>query len=287
MRKKFLFFFLIVSLLISSQLIFVEDSKAACAESSPGVISQVAVLASCEDEPTSYGIIIYNLYLCTAAPAAPTIASSIDLTNCVETFSNSAGYFASVSNGAAVNLNGTATLPPNGTYTHGIVKMDNTFALTASKQFEIAYNGQVSGTGVYCSTADGSGTVASGGVAGLPTNTTICGSSPVEAGTHTQTLTSMDDVFTATATGTNIAGTGANVTAYLVDADQNLAANEVEVDKLNAVVEFASAATITSSTTNIDVSFNVGEGMQISSGNLNGAIFFGIGPFQATITVTP
>jgi len=287
MRKKFLFFFLIVSLLISSQLIFVEDSKAACAESSPGVISQAAALASCEDEPTSYGIIIYNLYLCTAAPAAPTIASSIDLTNCVETFSNSAGYFASVSNGAAVNLSGTATLPPNGTYTHGIVKMDNTFALTASKQFEIAYNGQVSGTGVYCSTADGSGTVASGGVAGLPTNTTICGSSPVEAGTHTQTLTSMDDVFTATATGTNIAGTGANVTAYLVDADQNLAANEVEVDKLNAVVEFASAARITSSTTNIDVSFNVGEGMQISSGNLNGAIFFGIGPFQATITVTP
>jgi len=65
-----------------------------------------------------------------------------------------------------------------------------------------------------------------------------------------------------------------NVTAYLVDTDQNLATNEAKVDKLNAVVEFASAATITSSTTNIDVSFYVGEGMQISSGSLDGAIFF-------------
>ena len=282
MRKKFLFFFLIVSLLISSQLIFVEDSKAACAESSPGVISQAAVLASCEDEPTSYGIVIYNVYLCTAAPTAPTIASSLNLSNCVEVFSNSSGYSASLSTGAAVNLSGTATLPPNGTYTHGVIKMDNTFAITASKQFQNSQTGQVSGSGVYCSTANGSGTNAAGS---SPTNTSICGASPVTAGTFTETLTSFDNPFTATATVNNVAGTGANITAYLVDTDQNLAANEAEVDKLHGVVEFASSATVTSSTTNVDISFNVGEGMTID--NNGGSMFFGSGPFQATLTVTP
>lgn len=282
MRKKFLFFFLIVSLLISSQLIFVEDSKAACAESSPGVISQAAALASCEDEPTSYGIVIYNVYLCTAAPTAPTTSSSIDLANCVETFSNASGYSASLSTGAAVSLSGTATRPPNGTYTHGVIKMDNTFALTASKQFEVAYNGQVSGNGVYCATADGSGTAAAGS---SPTNTSICGDSPVTAGTFTETLTSFDNPFTATATVNNVAGTGANITAYLVDTDQNLAANEAEVDKLHGAVEFASSATVTSSTTNIDLSFNVGQGMFHDDNG--GSMLFGSGPFQATITVTP
>ena len=273
---------LVVTVLVSSQIIFVEDSKAACAESSPGVISQAAALASCEDEPTSYGIVIYNVYLCTAAQTAPTTSSSIDLANCVETFSNSAGYFASVSNGAAVNLSGTATLPPNGTYTHGIVKMDNTFALTASKQFQNSQTGQVSGSGVYCSTANGSGTAAAGS---SPTNTSICGASPVTAGTFTETLTSFDNPFTATATVNNVAGTGANITAYLVDTDQNLAANEAEVDKLHGVVEFASSATVTSSTTNIDLSFNVGQGMFHDDNG--GSMLFGSGPFQATITVTP
>ena len=282
MRNLLVKLILVVTVLVSSQIIFVEDSKAACAESSSGVISEAAANASCQDEPTSYGIVIYNVYLCTAAPTAPTVASSIDLTNCEEVFSNSSGYSASLSTGAAVSLSGTATRPSDGTYTHGVIIMDNTFAITASKQFEVAYNGQVSGNGVYCATADGSGTAAA---ATSPTNTSICGTSAVTAGTFTETLTSFDNPFTATATATNVAGTGANITAYFVDTDENLAAAEAVVDKLHGVVEFASSATVTSSTTNVDLSFNVGEGMSVDG--TDGIMFFGSGPFQATLTVTP
>ena len=280
MRNLLVKLILVVTVLVSSQIIFVEDSKAACAESSSGVISEAAANASCQDEPTSYGVVIYNVYLCTAAPTAPTVASSIDLTNCEEVFSNSSGYSASLSTGAAVSLSGTATRPSDGTYTHGVIIMDNTFAITASKQFEVAYVGQVSGVGVYCATANGSGTAAA---ASSPTNTSICGNSAVTAGTFTETLTSFDNPFTATAE--NVAGTGANITAYLVDTDQNLAATEAAVDKLHGVVEFASSATVTSSTTNVDISFNVGEGMSVDG--LGGSMFFGSGPFQATLTVTP
>ena len=282
MRNLLVKLILVVTVLVSSQIIFVEDSKAACAESSSGVISEAAANASCQDEPTSYGIVIYNVYLCTAAPTAPTVASSIDLTNCEEVFSNSSGSSASVSTGAAVSLSGTATRPSDGTYTHGVIIMDNTFAITASKQFEVAYNGQVSGNGVYCATANGSGTAAA---ATSPTNTSICGNSAVTAGTFTETLTSFDNPFTATGTVTNVAGTGANITAYFVDTDENLAAAEAVVDKLHGVVEFASSATVTSSTTNVDLSFNVGEGMSVDG--LGGSMSFGSGPFQATLTVTP
>ena len=282
MRNLLVKLILVVTVLVSSQIIFVEDSKAACAESSSGVISKAAAEAGCQDEPTSYGVVIYNVYLCTAAPTAPTVASSIDLTNCEEVFSNSSGYSASLSTGAAVSLSGTATRPSDGTYTHGVIIMDNTFAITASKQFEVAYNGQVSGNGVYCATADGSGTAAA---ATSPTNTSICGTSAVTAGTFTETLTSFDNPFTATGTVTNVAGAGANITAYFVDTDENLAAAEAVVDKLHGVVEFASSATVTSSTTNVDLSFNVGEGMSVDGSG--SAMFFGSGPFQATLTVTP
>ena len=282
MRNLLVKLILVVTVLVSFQIIFVEDSKAACAESSSGVISQAAANASCQDEPTSYGVVIYNVYLCTAAPTAPTVASSIDLTNCEEVFSNSSGDSASLSTGAAVSLSGTATRPSDGTYTHGVIIMDNTFAITASKQFEVAYNGQVSGNGVYCATADGSGTAAA---ATSPTNTSICGTSAVTAGTFTETLTSFDNPFTATGTVTNVAGTGANITAYFVDTDENLAAAEAVVDKLHGVVEFASSATVTSSTTNVDLSFNVGEGMSVDGSG--SSMFFGSGPFQATLTVTP
>lgn len=282
MRNLLVKLILVVTVLVSSQIIFVEDSKAACAESSSGVISEAAANASCQDEPTSYGVVIYNIYLCTAAPTAPTAASSIDLTNCEEVFSNSSGYSASLSTGAAVSLSGTATRPSDGTYTHGVIIMDNTFAITASKQFEVAYNGQVSGNGVYCATAEGSGTAAA---ATSPTNTSICGTSAVTAGTFTETLTSFADPFSATGTVTNVAGTGANITAYFVDTDENLAAAEAVVDKLHGVVEFASSATVTSSTTNVDLSFNVGEGMSVDGSG--SSMFFGSGPFQATLTVTP
>jgi hypothetical protein len=274
----------VVTILISFQVIMVEDSKAACAESAPGVISQVAVLASCQDEPTSYGIVIFKIYMCTAAPVAPTVVAPIDLSNCVETFSNTAGHSASLSTGVNTILSGTATRPANGTYTHGVVFMDNTFAITAKKQFQIAQIGQVAGVGVHCATANGAGTVTNL----VDTNdTTNCGNDAnLAVGTYTETLASFDNpVFTATATELNVAGTGANITAHLVDADQNLAANSADVDKLYGIVEFADAVTITNSTSDIQISFNVSEGMNIDDGA--GSMRFGSGPFQATITVTP
>jgi hypothetical protein len=48
------------------------------------------------------------------------------------------------------------------------------------------------------------------------------------------------------------------------------------------VVEFASPTNITSSTSNIDIRFNVGEGLSVD-GNNEGGVYFGSGPFQATI----
>jgi hypothetical protein len=50
---------------------------------------------------------------------------------------------------------------------------------------------------------------------------------------------------------------------HLLDTNEFLAVNDADVDTLLGIVEFASAATITESTENIDISFNVGEGMSV------------------------
>jgi len=157
--------------------------------------------------------------------------------------------------------------------------MNNTFAITAKKEFAVTYNGQVSGNGVVCVTADGAGT---SGSTGDSNDRTICGDSTLTAGTYTESLTSFDNPFNATATANNVAGSGANITAYLIDTNEFLAVNDADVNNLLGVVEFANAANITASTTNVEISFNVGEGMSIDG--FGGEMFMGSGPFQATIS---
>ncbi|MBT5065226.1 MAG: hypothetical protein HOM64_03065 [Proteobacteria bacterium] len=154
MKKIAVFFFLVLTI----NIVPTDEIRAeACVEASD-VITETSANNSCESEPTGYGITVYKLSLCSVSPQAPTTAASIGLSECVTSFENSSGSNATLSTGGAVNLDGgVMTRPATGTYTHGIVHMNNTFAITAKKEFEVAYNGQVSGRGVYCATVDGAG----------------------------------------------------------------------------------------------------------------------------------
>ena len=278
---KYIYKIIFLSFLVfSTNLILTNDSKAACAKVGE-VITAAAAQASCQDEPDGYGIVAFKLYLCTAAPTSPTIARVTDLSNCVMTFENTAGSSVTLSTDGEVDLGGTQTRPPSGTYTHAVMHMDNTFALTAKKEFGVAFNGESAGLGVFCVTNNGAGTSGSAGNAGNDRST--CGDNTLTAGTYTETLTSFDNpIFSATATELNVAGTGSNITAHLLDTNEFLAVNDADVDTLLGIVEFASAATITENTENIEISFNVGEGMSIDGAGL--IMFFGSGPFQATVS---
>ena len=278
---KHLYKIVLLSIFIFTLSLTVSNkSEAACAKVGE-VITAAAALASCQDEPDGYGIVAFKLYLCTAAPTSPTIARVTDLSNCVMTFENTAGSSVTLSTDGEVDLGGTQTRPPSGTYTHAVMHMDNTFALTAKKEFEVPFSGESAGLGVFCVTNNGAGTSGSAGNAGNDRST--CGDNTLTAGTYTETLTSFDNpIFSATATELNVAGTGSNITAHLLDTNEFLAVNDADVDTLLGIVEFASAATITENTENIEISFNVGEGMSIDGFGL--IMFFGSGPFQATVS---
>lgn len=276
---KYLYKFILLSVVLFSINLVINDKANAECNEVLGVISEASANNGCQSEPSGYGIVAYKLYLCTAAPTAPTTTTVADLSSCVVVFEESSGSAVTLSTGSSVDLGGTQTLPQPGVYTHGVMHMNNTFAITAKKEFEVAYNGHVSGNGVYCVTVDGAGASGSGGDSN---DRTICGDSTLTAGTYTESLTSFDNPFDATAIANNVANTGANIVAYLIDTNEFLAENDADVDNLLGVVEFASPANITSATSNVEISFNVGEGMSVDG--IGGDMFMGSGPFQATIT---
>ena len=268
-----------------SQLSFVNNADAAACTVTNGVYSETEIKNGCEATPDLYEIVIFKMYLCTSAPTIPTTSATVVLTNCSQVFNNASGATASVSGtDSSVDLTGTYTKPPVGTYTHGYAMMNNTFGITASIQIDGSMDGVSSGSGVFCGTlaASGNHTKASGS----HSNNSVCSSSAVTGGKFTETLTHFGgsgDDWTRIATADNINGTTASVKGILVDSNGHLASEEGEVDKLEGLVTFADSITVTADTTSLTMSFNLGEGMSLNSGGAD-KIHMGSGPFQAIMT---
>ena len=73
----------------------IENVKAACSGADCCTITSGVVTFpdndSCSIQPSTYGITLYDKYLCTAAITAPTTSSNADLSNCVRTFQSTTG----------------------------------------------------------------------------------------------------------------------------------------------------------------------------------------------------
>ena len=278
-------FLLIISTILIFETVFSDEANAAACTVTDGVYSEAEIKSGCEATPDLYEIVIFKMYLCTSAPTIPTTSATVVLTNCSQVFNNATGATASVSGtDSSIDLTGTYSKPPVGTYTHGYAMMDNTFGITASIKIDGSMDGVSSGSGVFCGTKAGSGnhTKASGSHA----NNSVCSASAVTGGKFTETLTHFGgsgDDWTRIATANNINGTTASVQGILVDSNGHLASEEGEVDKLEGLVSFADSIIITADTTSLTMSFNLGEGMSLNSGGAD-KIHMGSGPFQAIMS---
>ena len=283
--KHFRNLILILSTLFIFELTFTKIANSAACTVTDGVYSESEIKNGCEATPDLYEVVIYKLYLCTSTPTEPTTSETVVLTNCSQVFNNDSGTTASVAQNASIDLTGTYTKPPVGTYTHGYAMMNNTFGITMSIQIDGSMDGMSSqGSGVYCGTRSGSGNQTK--ASGSHSNNSVCSSSVITASKFTETLTHFggsDDDWTRTASADNINGTTAALKGILVDTNGHLAANEGEVDKLEGLVSFANAIIVTADTTSLTMSFNLGEGMSLNSGGSD-AIHIGSGPFQAIMT---
>jgi len=101
--------------------------------------------SACSITPTNHAMRVLAFGLCTAAPARPTTTVAYDLSNCQLIYDGraSGGVSVSVAGGGSVNFGGALTVPAYGTYTHGIVLVDNAFTV----QGELVLS---AGTSPYC-----------------------------------------------------------------------------------------------------------------------------------------
>ena len=277
--KNFKILFLFLSLILIFEITASKEANAAACTVTNGVYSETEIKSGCEATPDFYEIVIYKMYLCTSTPTIPTVTAAADLTNCSQIFNNDAGATANVAQNSDVDLTGTYTRPPDGTYTHGYAMMDNTFGITAAIQIDGSMDGQASGSGVFCRTVSGSGSHTK--ASGSHTDESVCSATEVAAGKYTETLTHFGgsgDAWTRVADATPTPGS--TIKGLLVDSNGHLAANEGEVVKLEGLVGFANAITVTPNTTSLTMSFNLGEGMSLNSAGAD-KIYMGSGPFEA------
>ena len=279
---KNILYFAVFTLIASLNLSFADSHVENCTITS-GVFDKSEPIDNgyCASAPNAYEVVAYEMYLCTSAPTAPTTTSSMGLDNCFKNWEASDGSTLSVQQNQTIDVPGTMSRPPNGTYTHGVMLIDNTFGITMAMQFDEAVTAQDGTSGIYCATVAGSGTYGSSNT--IPTATSTCSASAITAGKFVEILTTFDSTFDATATADNLNGTSASITGYLIDSSGNLAENDADVDKLMGAISFASAVNFTDLTTTLTMSFNVGEGMAIYNNGSN-RLVFGSGPFQAVIT---
>jgi len=236
----------------------------------------------CDTKPDIYEVVIYKLYLCKSAPTEPNTLNTVDLTSCSQFFNSAGGATTSVTQGSEIELDGTYTRPPNGTYTHGYAYMENTFGITWSGEIQTAKNGHHADStlGVYCATVAGSGTHSK---PTTHTNSSICGTSPITAGKFVETMEQFDSNssdFKPRATVPNINGTTASIVGLLVDINEHLAFNAGEVEKLEGLVTFADPVVVTTETSFLSMTFNVGMGMHLNEYSTD-LLQIGSGPFQA------
>ena len=277
--KNFKILFLFLSLILIFEITTSKEANAAACTVTNGVYSETEIKSGCEATPDFYEIVIYKMYLCTSTPTIPTVTAAADLTNCSQIFNSDAGATANVAQNSDVDLTGTYTIPPDGTYTHGYAMMDNTFGITAAIQIDGSMDGQASGSGVFCRTVSGSGNHTK--ASGSHTDESACSATEVAAGKYTETLTHFGGSGDAWTKVADAAPTpGSTIKGLLVDSNGHLAANEGEVVKLEGLVGFANAITVTPNTTSLTMSFNLGEGMSLNSAGAD-KIYMGSGPFEA------
>ena len=81
------------------------------------------------------------------------------LDNCFKNWESSSGATLALQQNQTIDMPGTMSRPPNGTYTHGVMLIDNTFGITMAMQFDGALTGQDGTSGVFCASVAGSETI--------------------------------------------------------------------------------------------------------------------------------
>lgn len=260
-----------------------------------GFLSPSIYAAACSSEPLTdtddcyttpdyYTITLYEMGLCQnideQSTTVPDIASF-----CQTTYSNTSGLDVVVENNVSSPISGgTTTRPPNGTYTHGYIKVDARIVLKTDLTFSGAQNGSGGGNGVTCWTNGAASSTNTGTTCG-----TTASSNPQNMNTDVINLgcSTPSDNFYCRYEGD--AEGLVDTYAWLVDADGtksttiDYSSDSGDVKYLIGIAKFSSSKTVTDSTSTMEAQFRVTRGLKVDF--VGGGINFNIQEFKVLTTV--
>ena len=260
-------------------------SGATCCSVSAGVTT-APTNDSCEIEPASYGITLYEKYLCTNLPTVPASGTAFALgvgTNCFQTFDSSTGSTVDMnSSSTGVTFEGTFTRPPNGVYNYGVMIIKNEFRIKADLELTANITGDAGGTGKFCVSTSNTGDEDDG-------NSLSCAAADgATPGTFTSKLTTFGGACGSFVGSASFTFTSNDViSAWLLNSNNKLAQSCTESAAkatLFGVQTFANPVIITELTSGFNMAFGVSSGSSFWQNGGGGNYSIGSGPFKAIIT---
>jgi len=230
---------------------------------------------SCNGTPEDYGVTVYRMGFCSEHPGDTLVAGSAPVTtSCTWTYENTSGESKSFAAGGATSLSESYTSTPDvGTYPYAVIELSRTFNVKGS------YGPLADGTTYYSTDTH------------LVTSTSSADHATTPAPMTTFYGPEGEEICAATGSADV---SGGSISAYLLDSDGNLIAddNGVDecpgVDKLFGVMSLDSSVVITDATTGLTATFTVTDnGTTIyydppAEEGGDGSIGFDSGPFSVT-----
>jgi len=165
-------FFMVFLFQSTSSFFEAKAADAACVVTSDGYVDWGSMVDSagsvngvadasvtvCQTEPVSITMYPYGLYICTAAPTAPTTTTAADLSDCFRMYEGDGTSAVELTTTSTSRPAGTFTVPPAGVYTHAVLWANSLMGVQNFVQVDAEITGGAGGTaaaGGYCwTTAD-------------------------------------------------------------------------------------------------------------------------------------
>ena len=214
-----------------------------------------ALGSDCTITPTNHRMTVLAFGMCTSAPTRPTTSAIYDISSCQLIYDgrSSGGESVSVAGGGTQSFLGSLTAPPYGTYTHGIMLVDNSFTV----QGELILD--ASAANRYCYIEAGMNV--------------ICQNSQK---TPPEVTDSIGNFFDLSPAIYSYSFTADNVTVDLVTneaAASNLSSSDVASDAILAIQTFGSPTTFDASTRSLDIGVKISEAVVVGSGGADTSPF--------------
>ena len=273
-----------INFLFFSQFVSAQTS----CQTSSGAITDTNV--NCYAQPITYKTKIYRIGLCTSQPTPPTSNTAMGLSSCTAVFSNDSGHEVTIRKGTPTALSGTITQPATGTYSYAYAIVDPVFKTTSQFSFSptrtnIPSSGSAT-SGAVCWSKSG---IFFSYRSSSAKDLIDCGTSIAAVPAETLSKVNALGVENNVAQSTKVFSTpSGNMTGYLVDTSIKTAVLSPDgmgtVSYIVGVVP--STITITSSTTLLDISFDITNGTTVEINGTGTRIeAFGVGPFSPVFSV--